>query len=82
MSLAGSSGAAATAPIRAVTFDFANTLVPVDRRGFRAVVQLTVDGTAAVCGIADRAAFLVAWDEERDRQFREDVPAGREVDLF
>ncbi len=82
MSLAGSAGAAATAPIRAVTFDFANTLVPVDRRGFRAVVELTVDGTAAVCGIADRAAFLVAWDEERDRQFREDVPAGREVDLF
>ena len=81
MSLAGPIRAASAGPIRAVTFDFANTLVPVDRRGFRAVVERTVDGSAAACGIGDRAAFLVAWDEERDRQFREEVPAGREVDL-
>jgi FMN phosphatase YigB (HAD superfamily) len=76
---------AATAPARtqvtAITFDFANTLVPVDRRAFRAVVAHTASAVADACRIDDQAAFLAAWDEERDRQFREDVPAGREVDL-
>jgi FMN phosphatase YigB (HAD superfamily) len=67
--------------VAAVTFDFANTLVPVDRHGFRAVVERTAREVAAACGIDDPAAFVAAWDEERDRQFSEDVPAGREVDL-
>jgi FMN phosphatase YigB (HAD superfamily) len=65
----------------AITFDFANTLVPVDRRGFRAVVQRTAADVADACRIQDQGQFLVAWDEERDRQFQEDVPAGREVDI-
>src|SRR4029078_13060498 len=30
---------------------------------------------------ADRPAFLAAWSEERDRQFREEVPQFREVDI-
>lgn len=71
----------ATARLRAVTFDFANTLVPVHGSTFRAVMELTVDAVMAPCRIADRVAFLAAWAEERDRQFREDVPEGREVSL-
>jgi putative hydrolase of the HAD superfamily len=31
--------------------------------------------------IDEPAAFLAVWAEERDRQFREEVPLGREVDL-
>ena len=72
---------AARPSLRAITFDFANTLVPVNAATFRAVMGLTVAGAAGPCGIADQAAFLATWAEERDRQFREDVPEGREVSL-
>jgi FMN phosphatase YigB (HAD superfamily) len=75
------SGSRGSTGLAAITFDFANTLVPVDRRGFRAVVERTAAESAGPCRIADPTAFVSAWDEERDRQFREDVPAGREVDL-
>jgi HAD superfamily hydrolase (TIGR01509 family) len=78
--MSGMPGTGATA-VQAVSFDFANTLVPVDRAAFRTVVELTLEGAADRCRITDRGLFLRAWDEERDRQFREDVPAGREVDL-
>jgi HAD superfamily hydrolase (TIGR01509 family) len=74
-------GSADGARLLAISFDFANTLVPVDRRGFRTVVELTLDAATERCRIRDRDAFLRAWDEERDRQFREEVPEGREVDL-
>jgi FMN phosphatase YigB (HAD superfamily) len=44
-------------------------------------VDLTADAvTRGVKGI-DRAGFLDAWAQERDRQFREEVPQFREVDL-
>ena len=69
------------AGIAAITFDFGNTLVPVSRDSLRQIVELTAD---AVCGRwpdLDRGAFLGAWSEERERQFREDVPQFREVDL-
>ena len=69
------------AGIEAITFDFGNTLVPVSRAALRQVVELTAD---AICGRwqdLDRSAFLAAWAEERDRQFREEVPQFREVDL-
>jgi HAD superfamily hydrolase (TIGR01509 family) len=69
------------AGIGAITFDFGNTLVPVTRGGLRQVVERTAD---AICGRwpdLDRTAFLAAWAEERDRQFREEVPQFREVDL-
>ena len=66
--------------IRAITFDFGNTLVPVGRAALGRVVELTADAvTARIAGI-DRAAFLRAWAEERERQFREEVPQFREVD--
>ncbi|MEO8208010.1 MAG: HAD family hydrolase [Chloroflexota bacterium] len=67
--------------IRAVTLDFGNTLVPVTRTALRSVVLVAA---AAVCprlGIGSVDDFLAAWADERDRQFREDVPKFREVEL-
>jgi HAD superfamily hydrolase (TIGR01509 family) len=67
--------------IQAITFDFGNTLVPVARAGLEQVVEVTADAVAGRIAEIDRTAFLLAWDEERDRQFREDVPQFREIDL-
>jgi HAD superfamily hydrolase (TIGR01509 family) len=67
--------------IAAITFDFGNTLVPVTRAGLRAVVERTADGVVAADPRIDRVAFLAVWAEERERQFREEVPRFREVDL-
>lgn len=67
--------------LRAISFDFGNTLVPVRRQDLRVVVATTTDAVAVRCGPFDRAAFAAAWAEERERQFAEDVPAMREVDL-
>ncbi len=66
---------------RAISFDFGNTLVPVRRADLRTVVERTTIAVADRCGPFDHAAFAAAWAEERDRQFAEDVPAMREVDL-
>jgi len=74
-------GRSATAlPIRAITFDFGNTLVPVTRAALGGVVEALADAVTVRLAV-DRAAFLVAWTEERDRQLRMDVPAYRELDL-
>ena len=67
--------------IRAITFDFGNTLVRVSREGLRAVTERTAVEASVVLGLGDPAAFRAAWSDERDRQFREEVPAFREVDL-
>jgi HAD superfamily hydrolase (TIGR01509 family) len=64
-----------------VTFDFGNTLVPVDRTGLDRVVDRTARAIVERCGPFGLDSFLVAWSEERERQFAEDVPAFREVDL-
>jgi FMN phosphatase YigB (HAD superfamily) len=69
------------ADIEAVTFDFGNTLVPVDRAGLRRVVELTAERVAERLGPFPAAQFLETWAEERERQFREEVPRFREVDL-
>jgi FMN phosphatase YigB (HAD superfamily) len=69
------------ARIAAITFDFGNTLVPVDRASLRRVVELTANAVCARSRDVDRTAFLDAWAEERERQFREEVPQFREVDL-
>ncbi len=66
--------------IEAVTFDFGNTLVPVGRADLAAVVDVLAAGVSRRSGV-DRAAFLEAWTQERDRQFREEPPRFREVDL-
>jgi HAD superfamily hydrolase (TIGR01509 family) len=64
-----------------VSFDFGNTLVRVDRAGLRAVIARTADALLARATITDVPAFLAAWSEERDRQFRDEVPKLREVDM-
>jgi FMN phosphatase YigB (HAD superfamily) len=67
--------------VAAITIDFGNTLVDVDRPGLRDVVDRTADALGLRGLITDRAAFLGAWVEERERQFREEVPEFREVDI-
>lgn len=69
------------ASIRAITFDFGNTLVPVDRAGLRRVVVATGEAIVERLGPFELDAFLAIWAEERARQFREEVPRFREVDL-
>ena len=69
------------ADVDAITFDFGNTLVPVGRAALRRVVELTADAAVAADPGIDRDAFLAAWMEERDRQFAENVPRFREVDI-
>ena len=67
--------------VAAVSFDFGNTLVRVDRAGLRAVIRQTADALLARATITDVPSFLTAWSEERDRQFRDEVPKLREVDM-
>lgn len=67
--------------IDAITLDFGNTLVPVPAAGLRAVVEHTAARIAERLGPFDEADVLRAWQEERVRQFREEVPRLREVDL-
>jgi HAD superfamily hydrolase (TIGR01509 family) len=69
------------AGIRAITFDFGNTLVPVDRASLVRVVDVTGRRASAAIGPWDHEAFLRTWSEERERQFREEIPRFREVDL-
>ncbi len=67
--------------IQAVTLDFGNTLVPVPAAALRGVVAITAEGMAERLGPFEVADVLTAWHEERERQFREEVPQFREVDL-
>jgi len=67
-------------PIRAITLDFGNTLVPVDRASLTAVVEMLADAAVSRFGV-EKGPFLEAWGTERERQLREDVPRFREVDL-
>ncbi len=67
--------------LRAISFDFGNTLVPVGRADLRTVVERMTRAVAARCGPFPEAAFAAAWAEERERQFAEEVPRMREVDL-
>ena len=67
--------------IEAITLDFGNTLVPVSAAGLRGVVAETARAMADSLGPFDADELLRAWAEERERQFREEVPQFREVDL-
>jgi FMN phosphatase YigB (HAD superfamily) len=71
----------ATLAVAAITLDFGNTLVRVDRPGLWDVVDATAVQLAAKRIVDDQAAFVRTWAEERDRQFREEVPEFREVDI-
>ncbi len=67
--------------IEAITLDFGNTLVPVPAAGLRGVVVVTARSIAARAGPFAVDEVLRLWGEERERQFREEVPQFREVDL-
>jgi len=67
--------------VAAITIDFGNTLVRVDSPGLRGVVEQTSEELERRGIVRDRPAFLAAWAEERERQFREEVPQFREVDI-
>jgi HAD superfamily hydrolase (TIGR01509 family) len=67
--------------IEAITYDFRNTLVPVGRAALAGVVERTAEAVCARLPEFERGAFLAVWAEERERQFREEVPQFREVDL-
>ena len=69
------------ASIGAITFDFGNTLVPIDRAGLRRVVEETATVVVDRLGPFAPEDLLSIWAEERERQFREEVPQFREVDL-
>ena len=72
---------AARVTVAGITLDFGNTLVMVDRPGLKTVVEETADALIARGIVEERASFVVAWAEERDRQFREEVPELRETDI-
>lgn len=74
-------GRVRSGPPEAITFDFGNTLVPVRHDALRRVVERTAEAVCARCGPFSLNAFLAVWAEERDRQFAEDVPEFREVNL-
>ena len=67
--------------VAAITLDFGNTLVRVDRPGLWDVVDATAVELAGRRIVDDQEAFVRTWAEERDRQFREEVPQFREVDI-
>jgi FMN phosphatase YigB (HAD superfamily) len=67
--------------LAAVTFDFGNTLVPVGRAGLRGVVEATGRAVVERLGPLDFEEYLRVWADERERQFREEVPRFRETDL-
>jgi putative hydrolase of the HAD superfamily len=67
--------------VAAITLDFGNTLVLVGHQGLRSVVEDTADAMVAQGITTDRAGFISMWAEERERQFREDVPEFRETDI-
>ena len=77
----GSTPDAEGAPIVAITLDFGNTLVPVPAAGLRDVVGRTAVAMAERLGPFDVDEVRHIWAEERERQFREEVPQFREVDL-
>lgn len=55
--------------------------MPVERDALRGVVDVTAARVTERLRLGTPAAFLASWAAERDRQFREEVPQFREVDL-
>jgi len=64
--------------LKAITFDFGNTLVPFPHAAMKAVLQATATLSARSVGVP-QDEFLSLWTEERQRQMVEDVPEGREA---
>ena len=78
---AGVAASSRLGSLDSITFDFGNTLVPVHHAELRRVVELTGERMVERCGPFEQATFLAVWSEERERQFAEEVPEFREVDL-
>lgn len=66
--------------IEAITLDFGNTLVPFPSQSMAGVLSQTAERAAAAWGFRSDE-FVRVWDEERLRQFAEEVPQGREADM-
>ncbi len=66
--------------LRAITFDFGNTLVPFPAASMSEVVRLTAETAASIVGCRAEE-FVRIWAEERQRQLAENVPEGREADM-
>jgi FMN phosphatase YigB (HAD superfamily) len=66
--------------VEAITLDFGNTLVPFPTMLMSGVVE-QVAARAADRWACDPAVFAWVWQEERLRQFAQDVPEGREADM-
>ncbi len=73
--------AASRLDLAAITLDFGNTLVPVHGMDLRRVVDITAATVAERNGGFTVDAFLAAWADERERQFREELPRFHEVDI-
>ncbi|OGN87494.1 MAG: hypothetical protein A2X23_03300 [Chloroflexi bacterium GWC2_73_18] len=67
--------------LRAVSFDFGNTLCPVTDEALRVVLLDAAERIAARSGPFAVEAFVTAWREEARRQFAVNVPLQRENDL-
>jgi FMN phosphatase YigB (HAD superfamily) len=66
--------------LEAITFDFGNTLVPFPPGPMAMVVDVTAVTMSELSGRPAEEVVRV-WNEERLRQFAEDVPNGREADM-
>ena len=64
----------------AITFDFGNTLVPFPAASMAGVLRLTAERAAGIVRCRPEE-FIRVWAEERQRQFDENVPEGREADM-
>jgi FMN phosphatase YigB (HAD superfamily) len=66
--------------LAAITFDFGNTLVAFPPGPMAHVVDGAASAAAAITG-SSVEEFRQVWAEERQRQFAEDVPQGREANM-
>jgi FMN phosphatase YigB (HAD superfamily) len=68
-------------PLRAISFDFGNTLCSVSDEALRSVLLDAAERIAARSGPFALDAFTTVWREEARRQFAVNVALGRENDL-
>jgi FMN phosphatase YigB (HAD superfamily) len=66
--------------LEAITLDFGNTLVPFPAGRMADVIGLTALRVAPALAV-DGEELVRVWGEERQRQFSQDVPQGREADM-
>lgn len=66
--------------LEGITFDFGNTLVPFPAAPMTDILGLTAERIAPGLAV-DPEEFVRVWNEERIRQFAQDVPQGREADM-